>query len=134
MLRRTNSVRLFSLFGIRVSADLSWFIALFLLIYLLSSPFKDTLHSSAMVAYLTTVASVLLLFVSLILHEFGHALAARRQGIGVDEIDLYLFGGLTRMSKNFGLYSNSAGMRLSMKPNFSHSSIDTQRNGYGRRG
>jgi Zn-dependent protease len=100
MLRRTNSVRLFSVSGIRVGADLSWFVALFLLIYLLSSPFKDTLHSSAMVAYLTTVISVLLLFVSLILHEFGHALVARRQGIGVDHIDLYLFGGLTRMNRD----------------------------------
>jgi Zn-dependent protease len=100
MLRRTNSVRLFSAFGIRVGADLSWFIALFLLIYLLSSPFKDTLHSSSAVAYLTTVVSVLLLFVSLIVHEFGHALVARRQGIGVDHIDLYLFGGLTRMNRD----------------------------------
>ena len=100
MLRRTNSVRLFSVAGIRVGADLSWFIALFLLIYLLSSPFKDTLHSSEMVAYLTTVISVLLLFVSLIVHEFGHAIAARRQGIGVDHIDLYLFGGLTRMNRD----------------------------------
>jgi Zn-dependent protease len=100
MLRRTSSVRLFSLFGIRVSADLSWFVALFLLIYLLSTPFKDTLHSSETVAYLTTVISVLLLFVSLVLHEFGHALVARRQGIGVDQIDLYLFGGLTRMNRD----------------------------------
>jgi Zn-dependent protease len=100
MLRRTNSVRLFSVFGIRVSADLSWFVALFLLIFLLSSPFKETLHSSEAVAYLTTVVSVLLLFVSLILHEFGHALVARRQGIGVDQIDLYLFGGLTRMNRD----------------------------------
>jgi Zn-dependent protease len=100
MKRRSNSVRLFSAFGIRVGADLSWFVALFLLIYLLSSPFRDTLHSSEMVAYLTTVISVLLLFVSLIAHEFGHALVARRQGIGVDQIDLYLFGGLTRMNRD----------------------------------
>ena len=52
--------------GIRVSADLTWFVALFLLIYLLSCPFQDTLHSSEAVAYLTTVVSVLLLFVSLV--------------------------------------------------------------------
>jgi Zn-dependent protease len=100
MMRRTNSIRLFSVAGIRVSADLTWFVALFLLIYLLSSPFKDTLHSSEAVAYLTTVISVLLLFVSLVLHELGHALVARRQGIGVDQIDLYLFGGLTRMNRD----------------------------------
>jgi Zn-dependent protease len=100
MMRRTSSFRLFSVFGIRVCADLTWFVALFLLIYLLSSPFKDTLHSSEAVAYLTTVISVLLLFVSLVLHELGHALVARRQGIGVDQIDLYLFGGLTRMNRD----------------------------------
>ena len=88
------------MFGIRVCADLTWFVALFLLIYLLSSPFQDTLHSSQSVAYLTTVISVLLLFVSLIVHELGHALVARRQGIGVDQIDLYLFGGLTRMNRD----------------------------------
>jgi Zn-dependent protease len=100
MMRRTGSFRLFSVFGIRVCADVTWFVALFLLIYLLSSPFKDTLHSSEAVAYLTTVISVLLLFVSLVLHELGHALVARRQGIGVDQIDLYLFGGLTRMNRD----------------------------------
>jgi Zn-dependent protease len=49
---------------------------------------------------LTTVVSVLLLFVSLIIHELGHALMARRQGIGVDRIDLFLFGGLTHMSRD----------------------------------
>ncbi len=100
MMRRSHTYRLFSVFGIRVGADLTWFVALFLLIYLLSAPFQDTLHSSQAVAYLTTVISVLLLFVSLIVHELGHALVARRQGIGVDEIDLYLFGGLTRMNRD----------------------------------
>ena len=88
------------MFGIRVCADVTWFVALFLLIYLLTSPFQDTLHSSQGLAYLTTVISVLLLFVSLIVHELGHALVARRQGIGVDQIDLYLFGGLTRMNRD----------------------------------
>ena len=97
---RQRSIKLFDVFGIRVSADLSWFIVLFLLIYLLSSPFRDTLHSSDGIAYLTTVVSVLLLFASLILHELGHALVARRQGIEVKQINLYLFGGLTLMGRD----------------------------------
>jgi Zn-dependent protease len=33
-------------------------------------------------------------------HELGHALVARRLGIGVKRIDLYLFGGLTQMSRD----------------------------------
>ncbi len=97
---RSRSFTLMRIAGIRVAADLSWFVVLFLLIYLLAGPFRDTLHSSEGIAYLTTVISVLLLFVSLILHELGHALVARRQGIEVTQIDLYLFGGLTRMGRD----------------------------------
>ena len=58
------------------------------------------MHSSDAVAYITTVVSVLLLFASLIVHELGHALVARRQGIEVKRIDLFLFGGLTQMSRD----------------------------------
>jgi Zn-dependent protease len=100
MLRRGGSIRLFDIFGLRVGADASWFLVLFLMIFALSGPFRTTLHSSDGVAYLTTVVSVLLLFGSLTVHELGHALVARRQGIEVKRIDLFLFGGLTQMSRD----------------------------------
>jgi Zn-dependent protease/CBS domain-containing protein len=100
MLRRSASIKLFDAFGIRIGVDGSWFIILFLLIFWLSTPFRETLHSSDGVAYMTTVVSVLLLFGSLIVHELGHALVARRQGIEVKRIDLFLFGGLTQMSRD----------------------------------
>ncbi len=88
------------IFGFRIGVDASWFLILFLLIFVLSGPFRATLHSSDAVAYTTTVVSVLLLFASLIVHELGHALVARRLGIGVKRIDLFLFGGLTQMSRD----------------------------------
>src|ERR1700722_545966 len=100
MLRRSTSIKLFDLFGFRIGVDASWFVVLFLMIFVLSAPFRQTLHSSDGVAYLTTVVSVLLLFGSLIVHELGHALVARRQGIEVKQIDLFLFGGLTQMSRD----------------------------------
>lgn len=100
MSRRSTSIRLFDVFGIRVGVDASWFLILFLMIFWLSGPFRDTLRSSDGVAYITTVVSVLLLFGSLIVHELGHALVARRQGIEVKQVDLFLFGGLTRMSRD----------------------------------
>jgi Zn-dependent protease len=100
MLRRPASIKLMDAFGIRIGVDGSWFVILFLLIFVLSGPFRQTLHSSDVVAYLTTVVSVLLLFASLIVHELGHALVARRQGIEVKRIDLFLFGGLTQMSRD----------------------------------
>lgn len=100
MFRRSGSIKLVNLFGFRIGADISWFLVLFLLIYVLSGPFRQELHSSDLVAYLTTVISVLLLFASLIAHELGHALVARRRGIEVKRIDLFLFGGLTQMSRD----------------------------------
>jgi Zn-dependent protease len=100
MLRRSTSIKLFDAFGIRIGVDASWFLVLFLMIFVLSAPFRDALHSSDGVAYMTTVVSVLLLFGSLIVHELGHALVARRHGIEVKKIDLFLFGGLTQMSRD----------------------------------
>jgi Zn-dependent protease len=100
MLRRPGSIKLFDLFGIRVGVDRSWFLILFLMIFWLSSAFRDALHSSDTVAYATTVVTVLILFGSLIIHELGHALAARRQGIEVVRIDLFLFGGMTPLGRD----------------------------------
>jgi len=100
MFSRRGSIKLVNAFGIRIGVDASWFLILFVLIYLLSGEFRNTLHTSDAVAYMTTVASVLLLFASLIVHELGHALVARREGVEVKRIDLYLFGGFTQMSRD----------------------------------
>jgi len=100
MLRRPASIRLVELFGIRIGLDRTWFLILFLMIFWLSGDFRQALHSSQGVAYVTTVVTVLVLFGSLIVHELGHALVARRQGIDVRRIDLFLFGGITQMSRD----------------------------------
>jgi len=100
MLRRRPSIKLIDLFGIRIGVDASWFVILFLLVFALPSTFRRELHSSTGVAYVTTVVTVLLLYASLIFHELGHALVARRQGIDVRQIELFLFGGLTQMSRD----------------------------------
>jgi Zn-dependent protease/CBS domain-containing protein len=100
MWRRAPSIKLMDLFGFRIGVNRSWFLILFLMIFLLSGDFRSVLHSSDGVAYLTTVITVLVLFGSLIVHELGHALMARRHGIVVRRIDLFLFGGLTEMSRD----------------------------------
>ena len=100
MLRRPGSIKLLDVFGIRIGVDAGWFLTLFIVILWLSPSFKATLHSSDGVAYLTTVISALLFFGSLIVHELGHAIVARRQGIEVRDIQLFLFGGLTKMSRD----------------------------------
>jgi Zn-dependent protease len=98
MPRRTN-LQLARIFGIRVGVSYSWFIVLFFLIYYLSKYFHEVLGGSQSTAYAVAVAAALGYFASLILHELGHALAARRLGIPIAGIDLWFFGGLSQMRR-----------------------------------
>lgn len=47
-------------------------------------------------AYLLGLVSALLLFASIVAHEYGHAIVARGRGVEVEEIDLWLLGGVAR--------------------------------------
>ncbi|MGD1057631.1 MAG: site-2 protease family protein [Solirubrobacteraceae bacterium] len=99
MYRRTN-FQLARIFGIRVGVSASWFVVLFLLIYWLSHEyFPEVMHGSQSTAYLVAVLGALGYFASLILHELGHALVARRLGIPIAGIDLWFFGGLSQMRR-----------------------------------
>jgi Zn-dependent protease len=95
-----SSIQLIRLFGIRIGVSASWFVVLFLFIFLLSGSFQEVLDGSNTQAYVVAVAAALLFFVSLILHELGHALVARRSGIEVTGIDLWFFGGIAKMSRD----------------------------------
>jgi len=99
MFGRPGSIQLARIFGIRVGVDFSWFIVLFLVIFWLSGSFRTTLGSSDTTAYLAAVASALLLFASIVVHELGHALAARRHGVDVAGITISPLGGFALMSR-----------------------------------
>jgi Zn-dependent protease len=94
-MRRNGTIQLARILGIRIGVGTSWFVVLFFFIYVLSGIFGDVLGSNTE-GYLVAVASTLLFFVSLILHELGHAVVARALGIEIDGIDLWFFGGLAR--------------------------------------
>lgn len=97
----SGSIKLVRIFGIRVGVNASWFLVLFFFIFILSSSFRNVLRdSSDAVAYATAVASALLFFASIILHELGHALAARREGIETLGIELWFFGGIARTARD----------------------------------
>ncbi len=97
-----GGVTLFRIRGIRIAVDYSWFIVLFLIIIWLSSSYRDELGvaQGSSEPYLLAVASALLFFGSILLHELGHAFVARRHGIGVSDITLWMFGGFARLEKD----------------------------------
>jgi Zn-dependent protease len=96
-----GSMQLARVFGIRIGASPGWFIFLFLMIWWLSDQFATTLpDASNTTTYVTAVAGALLFFLSIALHELGHAVVARRNGIEVLGIDLWVFGGLAKLSRD----------------------------------
>jgi Zn-dependent protease len=88
------------IFGIRIGVDASWFLILFLLIFFLQDAYKSEVEGSETTAYVAAVVTALLFFGSIVVHEIGHAFAARREGIHVAGIDLFFFGGMMRMSSD----------------------------------
>jgi Zn-dependent protease/CBS domain-containing protein len=94
-----RSLRIGRIAGIPVGVSPLWLVIVALPTWTLGhSYFPEEVHGiDAASAYALGLASALLLFASILAHEFGHALVARRRGIEVQEIDLWLLGGVSRM-------------------------------------
>lgn len=95
------SVRLGTIFGIPIGFHWSLSIVFVLLVSSLGgSYFPDgypNLGEGAVWAL--AVITGLLFFVSILLHELGHALVAKREGIPVSSITLFIFGGLASIGQ-----------------------------------
>lgn len=93
-------MQLFRFAGIRVGADWTWLLVLGYLIVVLSGDYKTMLGDQREIeAFGFATGVALSFFGSLILHEFGHAIVARRNGIGIQGIDLWMLGGVARMDR-----------------------------------
>ena len=95
-----RSIQLARVFGIRIGADTSWFIFLFLIIILQSQQYQDQFPGEDSKAFGLAVATAFLFVLSILLHELGHATVAMRNGIGIAGIDLWMFGGVAKMRKD----------------------------------
>jgi Zn-dependent protease len=95
----SRSLPLLRIFGIRVGVNYSWFLVLFVVIFVLWDSLSDTLNASETTVYVVAVVAAASFFGSIVAHELGHAMVARREGIAVEGIDLFLFGGVMKMSR-----------------------------------
>jgi Zn-dependent protease len=93
-----GSIQLARVFGIRIGVDISWFLILFLIIYWLTGYYQEVGAGSD--AFLLATISALLFFLSILLHELGHAVVAIRNGIPILGIDLWLFGGVAKLGRD----------------------------------
>ena len=89
--------------GIRIGVNWSWLIVFALIVWSLAAavfPSQNPGFSDGEYLALAVVAA-LLFFVSLLLHELGHALQARREGVEIEGINLWLFGGVAQFKGGF---------------------------------
>ena len=102
----TGSIQLARVFGIRIGASPSWFVVALIFIVWLSTAYDDQYGQTT--GYAMAVASVALFFLSLTLHELGHAWVARRNGIEIAGIDLWFFGGIAKLNRDAGRPARSS--------------------------
>jgi Zn-dependent protease/predicted transcriptional regulator len=93
-----NGFRLGSVAGFEIRVDPSWFIILFLILWSFATAvFPGTVPGLSRPTYLAMgTAGAILFFASLLLHELSHSVVARRKGIVVEGITLFIFGGVAR--------------------------------------
>lgn len=95
-----KGIRVGRLAGIPIGVQPLWLVILVLITISLGAVYypEEAPGISPAAAYALGLLSALLLFSSILAHELGHALVARRYGVEVEEIDLWLLGGVARMS------------------------------------
>src|SRR5262249_38345328 len=88
-------------FGIPIYLDLSWFFLFVLLTITLRGQFaQEHTDWGSGQQWWVAVATSVLFFASVILHELGHSMVARRYKIPVVSITLFVFGGLARIGRD----------------------------------
>ena len=92
-----KGLRLANFRGIEVFLHWSWFIAFILLFLVVLQFFQANLESEPYVLFPVSLAATLLFFLSVLLHELSHSVVANRNGVPINRITLFVFGGVAQM-------------------------------------
>ena len=100
MLKR--NLRLFTLQGIPVELNISWLLVLALVTWSFGTGFYPESYSdlfSPSVIWILSLLTALMLFLSILIHEFSHSIVAVRGGLPIRRITLFMFGGVAQMGR-----------------------------------
>lgn len=99
----TSTFRLGRVAGVEIGAHWSWVLVAALITWSLADGvFPTTNPGLSDATYLAmALVAVPVFFGTLLLHELGHAVTARREGMEIDGITLWVFGGIARFRGHF---------------------------------
>jgi len=97
---KNNTIRLFTIAGIPIGLDPSWFLVFALVTWVLAiSYFPNEFKQWTTFQYWSVaVLTSLLFFASVLLHELGHSIVALRYKLQVKHITMYIFGGISQIT------------------------------------
>jgi Zn-dependent protease/CBS domain-containing protein len=96
-----KGITLFKLFGFKVKIDLSWLILGFLITWTLAQGLFPNLYKGlpSVTYWIMGIAGALGLLFSIVFHELWHSLIARKFGLSMRGITLFIFGGVAEMTE-----------------------------------
>ena len=96
-----GSFRVARIFGIDIEIHPSWLLILAFVSYSLSEGvFPDQYEGWSTAEYwVVGITAAVLLFVTVLIHELAHALVAKRRGLEVPRITLFIFGGVSHLAR-----------------------------------
>ena len=98
MFRHTISIG--RVYGISVDLDYSWFLLVGLLTWMLAVSYYPAEFRGWSIGeyWFVGFITALLLFASVLIHEFGHSVVAKKFGLDVPRITLFVFGGVSEIA------------------------------------
>jgi Zn-dependent protease/CBS domain-containing protein len=102
MSSRTDHIQIARVIGIPIYLHFSWLIIFGLIVWTLSTGYFPAQYPDlpASSYWAKGLVASLLFFVSILLHELGHAVVARRHGLRTRSITLFVFGGVARLERD----------------------------------
>lgn len=96
-----KSITLFKLFGFEVKIDISWLVIALLITWTLAKGSFPHYYEgfSNSTYWVMGILGALGLFMSIIFHELSHSLVARKFGLPMKGITLFIFGGVAEMTE-----------------------------------
>lgn len=96
---KKNQVRVGKLFGIPLTFDYSWFLVLFFVTWILAESYFPSEYKDWSKVYYWLIGGItsILFFISVLLHEIGHSLVARKFNYKVKQVKLFIFGGISEI-------------------------------------
>jgi Zn-dependent protease/CBS domain-containing protein len=95
-----SSIKVATVRGIKIYVHWTWFLAIAFLTWTLGAYYHNTFHHwGTGTAYVVGLISGVLLFFTVLLHELGHSFTARALGVPVNQITLFIFGGVSSLTQ-----------------------------------